>query len=350
MKRRDFMLANAFGLSAHAVRRLRTRRSVLHALAGLLAMVPASRLAIASTNRRKRVVICLNPSRAPDPIGPTRNFYSRLLAKQGFVDGEHIEIAIVRPKSDDFNPDSPEWQAIARAEVAKRPDVLVVFSTWLHFFRPLTRDIPIVFIGTIDVEHQAGVDRPGQPAGNVTGVATPFFEVQEKRFELLKELRPAARRLALVSGNGGPHNNRLVDDRLATAARRLGVEQVSIRLDEGTPAASIAETLREARVDLADFICCSSPGLFEQLVQAGVAASFTSANQVRAGGLLSYFAVGEMEILARIVGRVLRGEPVETIPAERPSRFHLAVNLRTARSLGITVPQSLLLRADEVFQ
>ena len=334
----------------NAAPRPRTRREALKALAGLLAALPAGSPAGSPAGRPKRVTICLNPSRAPDPIGPTRIFYSRLLAKQGFVDGEHIEIAIVRAKSDDFNPDSPEWQAIARAEVAKRPDVLVVFSTWLHFFRPLTRDIPIVFIGTIDVEHQAGVDRPGQPAGNVTGVASPFFEVQEKRFELLKELRPAARRLALVSGDGGPRNNRLVDDRLATAARRLGVEQVSIRLDEGTPAAYIARTLRDARVDCADFICCSSPELFEQLVQAGVAASFTSVDQVRAGGLISCWAVGEMEILARIVGRVLRGEPVATIPAERPSRFHLAINLRTARSLRITVPQSLLLRADEVLR
>jgi putative ABC transport system substrate-binding protein len=57
-----------------------------------------------------------------------------------------------------------------------------------------------------------------------------------------------------------------------------------------------------------------------------------------------------MEILAKIVGRVLRGEPVSTIPAERPSRFHLAVNLRTARALGITVPPAILLRANEVFE
>lgn len=246
---------------------------------------PACGLANASTNRRKRVAICLNPSDAPDPIGPARRAYGRLLAKQGFVDGEHIEIAIVRAKSGDFDPSSPEWQAIARAEIAKRPDVLVVYSTWLHFFRPLTREIPIVFIGTIDVEHQAGVGSPGQPGGNVTGVAEPFFEVQEKRFELLKELRPGARRLAVVHGHGGPRNNRLIEDSLSTASRRLGMEPVNVRLDERTPAASIAKTLRDARVDLADFICCSSPGLFQQLVRVGVAASFTSANQVRAGGL-----------------------------------------------------------------
>lgn len=332
------------------VRHFRTRRSVLHALAGLLAAVPACGLAIASTNRRKRVAICLNPSDAPDPIGPTRRFYGQLLAKQGFVDGEHIEIAIVRAKSTDFDPSSPEPQAIARAEIAKRPDVLVVNSTWLHFFKSLTREIPIVFINTIEVEHQAGVSTPGQPGGNITGVATPFFEVQEKRFELLKELRPGARRLAVVHGHGGARNNRLIEDSLSTASRRLGMEPVNIRLDPHTPAAFIVKTLRHARVDLADFICCSSPGLFEQLVQAEVAASFTSADQVRAGGLISYYETDTWEILGRLVGRVLRGEPVATIPTERPSRFHLAVNLRTARALGITVPPAILLRADEVFE
>lgn len=333
------------------------RRRILCGLTAMVVAGPGWSLAQTAVRpARKRVAVCLFPSTEPDPIGPPRKTWAKLLARHGFVDGKDIEISIIRATNHDFTPDSVVWHAIAQEVVASRPDVIVVHMTWLKFFTRLTQDIPIVFTGTLDLEQHAGIGKPGQPGRNVTGVASLFFEIQEKRFELLKELRPEARRIGVVCSDGGTRMNQLLEDRLKASARRLGMEGEAILVGDFASVDSIAKALRKARVAMADFICCLSRpsadqrALFGRLAEQGVASSVPFTAPVRNGCLLAYSAVFDPGSLPGMVARILRGEAVATIPTEQPREFRLAINLRTAKALGITVPASVTLMANEVFE
>jgi putative tryptophan/tyrosine transport system substrate-binding protein len=161
---------------------------------------------------------------------------------------DDVEITLVTPGSADFVADAAAWTEIARQIVATRPDVILVHSVWVHIFAPLTSDIPIVFMGMVDPEHHKYIASVKRPGGNVTGALDPFFEIQEKRIALLSELRPAARRIALVWHSGGPYGER-IEGAFKATAHRLGFEPCVVRV-QGDRASARARTVR----------CRASPG------------------------------------------------------------------------------------------
>lgn len=326
------------------------RRVLVCAIAGMLAFPAVARAQPAGRRSPKRVAVLLGPSISPDPIGPAKEAWGREFAKHGFVDGKEIEIAIYRGPGRDYTRDgAPLWDRIARQAVDSRPVVMVMSGVWLSFARRLTGDIPLVYFGGgVEVDENAaeGIDSLRRPGSNVTGFDLFPAQLMSKTMELLKEVRPDATRHAMV-GISPPWLARAAK----VEARKLGMDSVMLPVPINPPVKYVTSALQDARIEVATFLWSSDDrALHEGLVRLRVAASFPYHSSVKAGGLLSYQPMDKLvPKVTSMAAKILRGEPVATIPIEQPREYRLAINLRTAEALGIVVPRSILLRAEETY-
>ncbi|HUP98144.1 MAG TPA: ABC transporter substrate binding protein [Usitatibacter sp.] len=273
-----------------------------------------------------------------------------MFAPHGFVAGRDLEIGVARA-SIAFPSPTPEWTEIGRRVVAGRPDLLLVNYYWVEVLQPLTRDIPIVFVGMVDPEYHGSIASARQPGGNVTGALIPFFELQEKRIQLLRELRPDARRVVVVF-NPVAYATR-IEERIKALARRFNMDGAAIAVADSMAPGRVADAVRAARADLADLLIADQqmhPDTFRQLTQLGVATSCSYRGSVRSGALLAYEVAETEQIAVALAARILRGEPVATLPAQQAQNFSLALNERTARALKLRFPPSLLVSAHEVVE
>jgi putative ABC transport system substrate-binding protein len=325
----------------------RTRRKIMRA--AVLAALPIwSRAASAGA---RRVALLLGPSTSPDPIGPAKKAWGRGFAEHGFVDGKEIEIAIYRgPSLDYMRAGAADWERVARRAVASQPVLMVMWGFWLSFVRRATRDIPLVFFGAnveVDQNAEEGVDSLRRPGSNVTGFDLFPAQLMSKTLELLKEVRPDATRHAMV-GISVPWLDRMIK----AEARKLGMDSVFLHFFPNNPAfEDVTSALQNARTEVASFLWSSdNRALHDEFIRLRVAASFPLHASVKAGGLLSYQPMDRLvPRVTSMAARILRGEPVSTIPIEQPREYRLAINLGTAKALGITVPRSILMRAEEIF-
>jgi putative ABC transport system substrate-binding protein len=325
-------------------------------IAGILAAPAVAFAQPAGRRAPKRVAICLGPSNAADPIGPTRQWYANEFARHGLVDGKDIEIVILRSKSSELD----DRVAAVRQAVKRRADVILTHGHGHYakkFFLPVTRDIPLVLWGNDDGSEDS-IEMLNRRGENVTGALYSYLDLVLKRFEIMRELRPGAKRAALVmpASREPPTDwqkraNQRDEELLATGARKLGLEFSPVVLPRNVSAEAMVGALRDARIDLVEiqFFFYSSPEIWEALAANGIAASGI-VDSAKAGALLSGWTVGFVESAIRLAAKVVRGERATAIPVERSMQFGLAINLRTARKLGIAVPPSLLLRAEEVFE
>ena len=315
-----------------------------------LALAAACTATTALAQGPKRLVWCGIPSAAPDVDAIARKHWAEMFAPHGFKSGQNLEIEVIRPGWDHQRPDA-EWDAIARRLVDSRPDVILVNSAWVAVFQPLTRDIPIVFVGMVDPEMHRTIVTPSRPGGNFTGTLVPYFELQDKKLELLKELRPSAKRCAAVYHAGA--YDRRIRERIVETAERLGMEGVPLAVNDSLLPGRVSMAVREARAELVDLLLADRqmhPATLGELSEARIAASAPYFVTVQAGALLAYEPVGVEEIAVDLAARILRGQKVANLPAQQPRQFRLAVNLRTARALGIAIPPSVQLRAHEVYE
>lgn len=328
------------------------RRSVVGALAAVC-LLPAVARADRHHRDPRRVFVCLFPSNAPDPIGPTRRWYAGEFAKHGLSDGRDIEITILRAPTQGIE----ELVGPVREAVSLRADVIIVHGGGKEareHFLPVARHVPLVMFGPDDGTGDT-IEALNREGRNITGVMYSYFELVVKRFELMKQLRPKARRAAIVDGQARSTEllervKRLHVARLTTDIGRLGMEFVPIEVHPDSAADAIADALREARVDFAELLCCHSPALWGRLTGMGIATSVVGPVAVKEGALLGGWSVGYVASAVRLAARVLKGAKAKDIPVERPMEFGLAINLRTAKALGLEVPPSMVLRADQVFE
>ncbi len=211
---------------------------------------------------------------------------------------------------------------------------------------------PIVFV-TSDPIGLGLVHSLARPGGNMTGFDLAFSEVASKWPELMVELLPSARRFAVIVANEASSRSQF--EAVAASAAHLGRDAFMVMgedLDFERHFAAIAERAEAAMVTSTPTL---EPG-FATLIAAANARRVPTLYQNRtwtaAGGLLSYgpdLAV-IFERAGRVVGRILRGEPPDNIPVERPTRFQLAINLKTAQAIGLAIASTLLARADEVIE
>ncbi len=218
-----------------------------------------------------------------------------------------------------------------------------------------TDRIPIVFIGGSDPVGLGLVRSLARPGGNITGIADLDVELSPKRMEIFRELVPSLKRLLLVYDATNAYAvAQLIA--LREAAGRLGLTLVERPVRTEDEARAAITGLRKGEVDgilSPRFLSLNIPGFIRETALArGIPAMFHGVFHVERGGLASYAAAdGDLgRQAARLVDRILKGIKPADLPVEQPTKFDLVINLKTARALGLTIPQPLLIRADRLIQ
>jgi putative ABC transport system substrate-binding protein len=276
----------------------------------------------------------------------------RALRKLGWIDGENF---VIEPRFANGKIDA--LPALAEELVRRKVDMIVTDGTPATLAaKSATSTIPIVFWSTGDPVRAGLVASLGKPGGNVTGCTTNAPAIDGKRLQVLHDLVPSIRRVGVLENPANPYF-RAARENTAEAARSLGMESifVELRAAKDVPEA-VAEVVRRGGQGL----LVGPDDLFGEnqaaLMRAALSFSLpttVSRLYIRETGALISYAPTEAEHdtrAAALIDRVLRGARPADLPIEQPSRFALIINLRTARAIGVTVPQSMLLRADEVIE
>jgi len=248
--------------------------------------------------------------------------------------------------------------AVAAELLSLNPDLVVAgFSHNILALKQATRTIPILMVAASDPVGKGFVASLAHPGGNVTGLTdTVGLEVVGKQFQLLKEAVPKASRVPYLYylGAGLPNPAWRTE---FEAARALGLTVQTYRVQAAEELEGIFTAMTKARaealvVDSSAFLYFHRQRLVELAGKSRLPAIFSDRDFVEAGGLMSFWA-NEPAIWRRAgfyVDKILKGTKPADLPVEQPTKFDLVINLKTAKALGLTIPQSLLMRADEVIQ
>ena len=216
-----------------------------------------------------------------------------------------------------------------------------------------TREIPIVIIAAEPIETGI-VASWARPGGNITGVALMSAALVGKCVELFRDMLSAARRIAVLTNAADPLFARLVLEQVDLAHRTTGIEIQPIMVrgpDEELDAAFAA--MANGRADAAVIQgSLSTKRMADLALEHRLPAASTTRGFVDAGGLMSYGADGPaiFRHSAKFVQRILQGRQPNELPIEQPTKFELAVNLRTAKAMGLAIPEPFLLRADALLE
>jgi putative ABC transport system substrate-binding protein len=244
---------------------------------------------------------------------------------------------------------------IAADFVGRKVDVIVTSGGAVVAAKQATAVIPIVFAMAQDPVSSGLVASLARPGGNVTGLSIQSTELATKRLELIREIVPALRRLAILGNVRSPAA--LLEMReVQTAARKLGIEVAMLEIRQAQDIAPAFESLKgsaEALYIGADSLVGANRFRINTLtLSARLPTIYNSREYVELGGLISYGPnyPGLFRRAAEIVDKILRGAKPADIPVEQPTKFDLVVNLTTAKALGLSIPEAFLLRADEVIE
>ena len=246
--------------------------------------------------------------------------------------------------------------ALATELVQARVDVLVAVNTpGARAAIQATKDIPIVMAVVGDPVATGFVTNIARPGGNVTGISNMSGELAFKRMSLLKELMPATKRVGVLFNPLDPITAPQIRD-VERGAPRLGIDVRMFPVKAPRDLSATFEQMLAWHADAAFWLSGQSlafqPTTIELTTRHRLPVMVTQRSDVEAGGLISYFPDhGELyRRSALYVDRILKGAKPGDLPVELPTKFELAINLKTAKALGLSVPPSLLLRADRVVE
>jgi putative ABC transport system substrate-binding protein len=287
----------------------------------------------------------------------TLNYVSRAdalvdgLRDAGYLEGVNIKLETrLADPGNDLN-------ALASDLVRYKPAVIVTIGTsaTLAAIRA-GHGIPIVMVGVADPVQQGLVTSLGRPGGNVTGLSLFGPELTIKGLELLMEAAPHVAKVGILFNQRNP-GARLTAERIETAARPLGV---TLWKFAAAGAGELSGVLAEIAKEQVQALIVINDGVFmsevDQIVafamKRRLATVFQLREYVERGGLISYSPriVDMTRRAAHFVDRILRGAKPADLPVEQPTKFELAINSKAARELGLTIPWSLLLRADHIIE
>ena len=247
--------------------------------------------------------------------------------------------------------------ALAAELVSRNVDVIVAipFSPAVAA-KQATQTIPIVFISGVDPVAAGLVASLAHPGGNLTGVNFFTAELVPKRIELLSDLVPRVKVIALLVNPNNSNMERLIGY-AHEAARAKGLKVQILKASTETEIDDAFAALQQSRAEglvlgADSFFYRSAEQLAAQALRNAVPATGESREFAASGGLISY-GTKYTEVLRKVgvyAGRILKGERPADLPVQQPDKFELVINLNTAKALGLTVPQSLLARADEVIE
>lgn len=270
----------------------------------------------------------------------------------GWTDGSNVRIDTCWATTD-----AAAIRRHAAELAALAPDVILAHgSSTVGPLLQATRTVPIVFPVAGDPVAADFVDSLARPGGNATGFMSYEYSLSGKWLELLKEIAPRVTRAAVLRNPATPTGPAQFGVIQAVApSLRMDVSPVNLR-DAGEIERAVATFARPSNGGLiltATSLADPHRDLIVTLVaRHKLPAVYYERNFVAAGGLISYGAdfVDQFRRAAGYVDRILKGEKLADMPAQAPTKFELAINLKTARALGLTVPPSLLARADEVIE
>src|SRR5258706_13690194 len=275
------------------------------------------------------------------------------LRDEGYVEGRNL---VLERRSADHDPE--RFKILARELAAAKVDV---------FFAPATpmataawradRNTPIVIATILDQVELEFVKSLARPGTRVTGVTTMNNELTAKRFQLLMETVPGLKKVGVVVDEAMRDSCKQEVDTMNAAAKKLGLGLVYVHVDRMESIDAAFRKLSAAGVQaVATTLMSTRNGLEKEYADAALKYHLPSMHEMNygtnLGGLISYGPeiVEVFRHAGRYVGRILKGGKPAEMPMEEPREFRLTVNLKTAEALGITVPQSVLVRADEVIR
>ena len=324
------------------------RRQFITLLGGAAAAWPLA--AHAQQNERMRRIGVLMPFTKDNPEGRARTAaFLQELQKLGWTEGRNLQI--------EYRGDTDDLRKAAIELVTSSPDVILGNGTpAVAALQQATRTVPIVFASVADPVSGGFVASLAKPGGNITGFTNVDYGIGAKYLELLKEIAPHVTRVGVIRD---PTSTASIGQLAAiqSAARSLGLEVSPLG---GRDARDIEHTVTEfARgsncglISVGTPLTVNNPALIIALAaRQRLPAVYPFRFFVADGGLICYGpdSVDPFRQAAGYVDRILKGEKPADLPVQSATKFELVINLKTAKSLGLTVPSSLLSRADEIIE
>lgn len=322
-----------------------TRRTLLYgglaaSLAGVHAQVPA---------KTARIGWLSNSPLAPSPVWDT---FVEGMRERGYVEGR--DYSVINLQSEGRNERLP---ALAAELVQRKVDLIITGGTpAANAAVKATSTIPVLFYYAGDPVGSGLVATLARPGGNVSGLGGLGAGLHARQLQLLKEAVPDATRVAMVFNPDFPLHaaNRT---EVEPAAQRLGVTLLPVELRapadiDGAFANMVREKVHALHLFGQPFLFAQGARVAALAVERRMPAMIPFVEVARAGLLMSYGPrlLDDVRRLPYYVDRILKGTPPAELPVEQPTRFYLTLNLTTAKAIGLTIPQSLRLQADEVIE
>jgi putative ABC transport system substrate-binding protein len=324
------------------------RRGFITLLGGAAVTWP---LAARAQQKAMPVIGCLITG-SPDPNSPLLAAFREGLSEAGYVEGQNVAIEY-RWVEGHYD----RLPALAADLVGRKVDLIMANSPPSALAaKGATSTIPIVFRSGADPVEDGLVASLARPGGNLTGVSNLVDELTAKRLELLSDLVPQAGVIALLVNPNNAVAERVVRD-VQEAARPKGLQlhvlKATSESEIDTAFASLVQLQASALVVGADPFLSSRRGRLVALASRhAVPAIYAWREFADAGGLISYgpSLTSAFRLVGAYAGRVLKGAKPADLPVQQPTKFELVINIKTAKSLGLTVPPPLLAQADDVIE
>jgi len=316
------------------------------ALVLLFGLIVAPLTAYAQQAQRVSRVGVLWHGAAP-PASPRMESFREGLREAGYVEGQNVVIELR------YATDVERLRELAAELVQARVGVIASYGDLgPRAAQRATTEVPIVAVAD-DFVGSGLAPSLGRPGGNTTGVTILSPELSAKRLALLKELRPRLSRVAVIWDPATPSQRKFTED----AARALRIELLVLEVRSRADLARVFDRARRERVEA--FNVLASPllsslqsDILDRVTNLRLPAIFQWKEHAEAGGLISYgpSLAAMWQQSAHVVAKVLKGAKPGELPVEQPAKFELVVNRKTAKLLGLTIPNSLLVQATEIIE